>query len=167
MVAARLAKGQYRNMNRVLRAALVYATVVGGLACFITWNFAGFLRRPCLTRRSVYALRTLAPTIWIMAYLGVLRGYFQGHGTMIPTAISRSWSRWSTRLSVWWQPASFSRWDWIRRKYMGKMDMQAFGAAGGTIGTGSGAFAALLFVLVLFLLYRPTAKRRIAKDPER
>lgn len=52
MVAARLAKGQYRNMNRVLRAALVYATVVGGLACFITWNFAGFLRRPCLTRRS-------------------------------------------------------------------------------------------------------------------
>ena len=41
---------------------------------------------------------------------------------------------------------------------------QAFGAAGGTIGTGSGAFAALLFVLVLFLLYRPTAKRRIAKD---
>ena len=32
MVAARLAKGQYRNMNRVLRAALVYATVVGGLA---------------------------------------------------------------------------------------------------------------------------------------
>ena len=43
----------------------------------------------------------------------------------------------------------------------------AFGweqAAGGTIGTGSGAFAALLFVLVLFLLYRPTAKRRIAKD---
>ncbi len=52
MVAARLAKGQYRNMNRVLRAALVYATVVGGLACFITWNFAGFLQRPCLTRRS-------------------------------------------------------------------------------------------------------------------
>ena len=51
MVAARLAKGQYRNMNRVLRAALVYATVVGGLACFITWNFSG-LQRPCLTRRS-------------------------------------------------------------------------------------------------------------------
>ena len=43
MVAARLAKGQYRNMNRVLRAALVYATVVG---------LQAFLRRPCLTRRS-------------------------------------------------------------------------------------------------------------------
>ena len=50
MVAARLAKGQYRNMNRVLRAALVYATVVGGLACF--GIFQAFLQRPCLTRRS-------------------------------------------------------------------------------------------------------------------
>ncbi len=90
MVAARLAKGQYRNMNRVLRAALVYATVVGGLACFITWNFAGFFATTLFnTPFCVYALRTLAPTIWIMAYLGVLRGYFQGHGTMIPTAISQ------------------------------------------------------------------------------
>ena len=90
MVAARLAKGQDRNMNRVLRAALVYATVVGGLACFITWNFAGFFATTLFnTPFCVYALRTLAPTIWIMAYLGVLRGYFQGHGTMIPTAISQ------------------------------------------------------------------------------
>ena len=90
MVAARLAKGHYRNMNRVLRAALVYATVVGGLACFITWNFSGFFATTLFnTPFCVYALRTLAPTIWIMAYLGVLRGKFQGHGTMIPTAISQ------------------------------------------------------------------------------
>lgn len=60
MVAARLAKGQYRNMNRVLRAALVYATVVGGLACFITWNFAGFFATTLFnTPFCVYALRTL------------------------------------------------------------------------------------------------------------
>ena len=38
---------------------------------------------------SSYALKTLAPTIWIMAYLGVLRGYFQGTGTMVPTAVSQ------------------------------------------------------------------------------
>ncbi|WP_337411868.1 oligosaccharide flippase family protein, partial [Clostridium sp.] len=57
MVAARLAKGQYRNMNRVLRAALVYATVVGGLACFITWNFAGFFATTLFnTPFCVYAL---------------------------------------------------------------------------------------------------------------
>ena len=47
--------------------------------------FAGLIKTPY----SSYALKTLAPTIWIMAYLGVLRGYFQGTGTMIPTAVSQ------------------------------------------------------------------------------
>ena len=94
MVSARMAKGQYRNAVRVLKAALVYATVVGGIACFITWNFADFFATTAFnTPFCVYALKTLAPTIWIMAYLGVLRGFFQGHGTMIPTAISQIFER--------------------------------------------------------------------------
>lgn len=38
---------------------------------------------------AAFALRTLAPTVWIMAYLGVFRGYFQGQGTMVPTAFSQ------------------------------------------------------------------------------
>lgn len=166
MVAARLAKGQYRNMNRVLRAALVYATVVGGLACFITWNFAGFFATTLFnTPFCVYALRTLAPTIWIMAYLGVLRGYFQGHGTMIPTAISQILEQVVNAIISVVAASVLFKVGLDTAKVYGKDGYsQAFGAAGGTIGTGSGAFAALLFVLVLFLLYRPTAKRRIAKD---
>ena len=166
MVAARLAKGQYRNMNRVLRAALVYATVVGGLACFITWNFSGFFATTLFnTPFCVYALRTLAPTIWIMAYLGVLRGYFQGHGTMIPTAISQILEQVVNAIISVVAASVLFKVGLDTAKVYGKDGYaQAFGAAGGTIGTGSGAFAALLFVLVLFLLYRPTAKRRIAKD---
>ena len=166
MVAARLAKGQYRNMNRVLWAALVYATVVGGLACFITWNFAGFFATTLFnTPFCVYALRTLAPTIWIMAYLGVLRGYFQGHGTMIPTAISQILEQVVNAIISVVAASVLFKVGLDTAKVYGKDGYaQAFGAAGGTIGTGSGAFAALLFVLVLFLLYRPTAKRRIAKD---
>ncbi|MFR4579289.1 MAG: oligosaccharide flippase family protein [Clostridium fessum] len=167
MVAARLAKGQYRNMNRVLRAALVYATVVGGLACALLPECCRlFWRRSCLTRRSgVYALRTLAPTIWIMAYLGVLRGYFQGHGTMIPTAISQILEQVVNAIISVVAASVLFKVGLDTAKVYGKDGYaQAFGAAGGTIGTGSGAFAALLFVLVLFLLYRPTAKRRIAKD---
>lgn len=166
MVAARLARGQYRNMNRVLRAALVYATVVGGLACFITWNFAGFFATTLFnTPFCVYALRTLAPTIWIMAYLGVLRGYFQGHGTMVPTAVSQILEQVvNAVISVVAASVLFKVGADTARVYGKEGYSQAFGAAGGTIGTGSGAFAALLFVFIVFLLYRPTAKRRMAKD---
>ena len=34
-------------------------------------------------------LRILAPTIFLVAILGVIRGFFQGQSTMIPTAVSQ------------------------------------------------------------------------------
>ena len=89
MISSRLARGEYENCRRILRAGLLYATIAGGIAGCALWFgadlFAGLMKTPF----SSYALKTLAPTIWIMAYLGVLRGYFQGTGTMVPTAVSQ------------------------------------------------------------------------------
>ena len=165
MISARLAKGEYENCRRILKAGLLYATVTGGLAAIILWFGSDFFAGLIKTPYSSYALKTLAPTIWIMAYLGVLRGYFQGHGTMIPTAISQILEQVINAIISVVAASVLFKVGLDTAKVYGKDGYaQAFGAAGGTIGTGSGAFAALLFVLVLFLLYRPTAKRRIAKD---
>ena len=38
---------------------------------------------------SAIGLRFLAPTLFIVAIMGVFRGYFQGLGSMTPTAISQ------------------------------------------------------------------------------
>ncbi len=166
MVAARIARGQYRNMSRVLCAALVYATIAGGLACFITWNFADFFAGTVFNAPlCCYALRTLAPTIWIMAYLGVLRGFFQGHGTMVPTALSQIFEQIvNAVISVVAAGVLFKVGLDSNKVYETTGYPEAFGAAGGTIGTGSGAFAAFLFMLLLFFLFRPTLKKRIRKD---
>lgn len=168
MVSARMAKGQYRNAVRVLKAALVYATVVGGIACFITWNFADFFATTAFnTPFCVYALKTLAPTIWIMAYLGVLRGFFQGHGTMIPTAISQIFEQViNAVISVVAAGVLFKIGLDSNRVYNTTGYPQAFGAAGGTIGTGAGALAALLFMLLLFSIYW-VVKRRKRRDRSR
>lgn len=169
MVSARMAKGQYRNAVRVLKVALVYATVVGGIACFITWNFADFFATTAFnTPFCVYALKTLAPTIWIMAYLGVLRGFFQGHGTMIPTAISQIFEQViNAVISVVAAGVLFKIGLDSNRVYNTTGYPQAFGAAGGTIGTGAGALAALLFMLLLFSIYWPVVKRRKRRDRSR
>lgn len=169
MVSAKMAKGQYRNAVRVLKAALVYATVVGGIACFITWNFADFFATTAFnTPFCVYALKTLAPTIWIMAYLGVLRGFFQGHGTMIPTAISQIFEQViNAVISVVAAGVLFKIGLDSNRVYNTTGYPQAFGAAGGTIGTGAGALAALLFMLLLFSIYWPVVKRRKRRDRSR
>ena len=89
MISSRLARGEYANCRRILRVGLIYATVAGGAAAAILWFGADLFAELIKTPMSRYALKTLAPTIWIMAYLGVLRGYFQGMGTMVPTAFSQ------------------------------------------------------------------------------
>lgn len=166
MVSASIAKGQYRNSVRILKAALVYATIVGGTACYIIWHFGDFFADTVFNMPfSVYALRTLAPTIWIMAYLGVLRGYFQGHGTMVPTAFSQIFEQIvNAVISVTAAGVLFKVGIDSNRVYQTTGYPEAFGAAGGTIGTGAGALAAFLFVLLVFALYRPIVKRRCKRD---
>ena len=165
MVAGRIAVGQYKNSQKILKAALIYATVVGAAACLVLWfgadAFAQLLGMPFCR----YALKSLAPTVWIMAYLGVLRGYFQGHGTMVPTAFSQLFEQ------IVNAAVSIGAASWLVKKGMeadlvyGETEYAAsFGAAGGTLGTGAGAVIALAFFLFLLFAYRPIMKRQRRKD---
>lgn len=166
MVSARLARGEFRNASRVLWAALVYATAAGGLACAAVWHFGDFFAdKVFMTPFCVYALKTLAPTIWVMAYLGVLRGYFQGHGTMVPTAFSQIFEQVvNAVISVMAAGLLFKVGLDSNRVFETTGYPEAFGAAGGTIGTGAGALTALLFMIFLFAVYRPVMRKRARKD---
>ncbi len=168
MVSARLANKQYRNADRIFRAALGYATVVGAITAAVIWFGADFFAsKVFFMPYASFALKTLAPTVWIMAYLGVFRGYFQGRGTMVPTACSQVFEQIINAIvsvaagSYLFNEALKVE---ILKNEIGTGYSNAWGAAGGTIGTGSGAFTALLFLLLLFAGYRKTTARQIKKD---
>lgn len=168
MVAARLANRQYRNSIRILRAALVYATIVGGITAAVIWFGADFFAREVFFMPyASFALKTLAPTVWVMAYLGVFRGYYQGQGTMIPTAFSQVFEQIINALvsvgagSYLFNEALKME---VLREESGSGYSNAWGAAGGTIGTGAGAFTALIFLLFIFMIYRKTMRRQIKRD---
>lgn len=166
MVSARLAKKQYRNSVRILYAALFYATIAGFLGFAALWFGADYFATVVIKMPySSYALKALAPTIWVMAYLGVLRGYFQGHSTMIPTAVSQIFEQLvNAVISIL---AAVSLYDiGVKSNLVYGSDQYAyaFGAAGGAIGTGAGAVAALLFFLMLTTGYRSTMRSRAKKD---
>ena len=168
MVSVRLARKQYRNSVRILRAALVYATVVGALAAAVIWFGADFFAREVFFMPyAAFALKTLAPTVWIMAYLGVFRGYYQGQGTMVPTALSQVFEQIVNAI------VSVAAGSWLFNQAIkveilkgesGSGYSNAWGAAGGTIGTGAGAFTALLFLLLLFALYQRTIRKKVRRD---
>lgn len=165
MISARLARGQYRNSSRIFKAALFYATLAGLAGFLALWFGAEYFAAAISMPYSVYAIKALAPTIWVMAYLGVLRGYFQGHSTMIPTALSQIFEQVvNAVVSI---VAASVLFDMGLKSNLVFGDTEysyAFGAAGGAVGTGAGALTAFLLFLFLLVVYRPIMRRKARRD---
>ena len=169
LVSARVSTGQYKNAYRVFQGAMVFALVAGGVVTAIVFFGAGFISTDILKMgMSVYALRVLAPCILIVAFLGVLRGFFQGYGTMIPTAVSQVMEQLINAIvSV---VGAYLLMQTGRAMASGEekeMYGAAFAAAGGTLGTVIGALTALLFLLFVFAAYKTRLKKQMRRDRTR
>ena len=166
LVSARVAVGQYRNAYKVFRGALAFAITVGGTAALIIFFGAGFIASELMAMSlSAYALRVLAPCILVVALLGVFRGFFQGNGSMIPTAFSQVLEQIvNAVVSVL---GAYLLLKAGRAASDGSLGY-AFAAAGGTLGTVAGAASALLLLVFIFSVYRRVLKRQMRKylDPE-
>nr|WP_314503062.1 polysaccharide biosynthesis protein [uncultured Lachnoanaerobaculum sp.] len=163
MVSVRILKNEYKNANKILKAALIYATIVGGLGFIVVFFGADFFASSLYQMPlAKYALQSLAPTIWIMAYLGVLRGYFQGHSTMVPTALSQIFEQVvNAVVSV---AAAYYLCEMAVRHAKPENVKLAYGAAGGTIGTGAGTVIALSVMLIFFFLSAKDRRKKIKDD---
>lgn len=90
LVSARVSKGQRQNAYRIVKGALIFAACSGLAAALILYFGAGFFTSSLLnTPLALFALKVLAPTIFMVAILGVIRGFFQGLGTTMPSAVSQ------------------------------------------------------------------------------
>ena len=85
VIAQKLGVGEYRNAQRIFHCALIYVIVVGGAASLLMFFGAGIL----VEGNSIPVLKIFAPTIFFFGLLGVLRGYFQAHKTMMQTSVSQ------------------------------------------------------------------------------
>ncbi len=157
VIAQRLATKEYRNAHRIFRCAFIYVLVVGGIASLFVFFGAGLLVE---MENAILPLKVLAPTIFFSGILGVLRGYFQAHKTMVQTSVSQIIEQLAN--------AGFS----IGMAYMmvqlvtdqDASTRASYGAAGGTIGTGAGVLTGLLFMAAVYALNRKTIHRRIERD---
>ena len=169
MVSARVTLKKWRETQRVLLVAILFAVGIGLVFALLTYFGADFfctkvMRMPL----AAIALKWMAPTIFIMAVLGVLRGFFQGLQTTVPTAISQILEQIINALvSVGMAFVLFNYGQELALSADGASYAAAWGAAGGTIGTGAGALFALIFMSVLFFMYSDTLKRHASKDRHR
>lgn len=166
LVSARMAKGRIQEAYKIFRCTLVFALVSGGIGAVLLYFGAGFFSSVVVnTPESALALQVLAPTVLVVAVMGCLRGYFQGMGSMVPTAVSQIVEQ-IVNAAVSIGAA------WFLFGYGSKVDAllstqtaaYAYGAAGSTLGTGMGALAGLLFLILITLIYNRVTKKRRQND---
>ncbi len=157
IVSERVAKGRLKNAYRAFIGALVFGCVIGTIVfCIVFFGAEGFATLWGYPS-AAFAIKTLAPTLFVMCFLGVLRGFFQGMGTMMPTAVSQILEQIVNAIvSIVAASILYDMGDKVGRA-------GAYSAAGGTIGTGAGALTALVFMVFVYFVYSPVYKKRIKK----
>ena len=164
VIAQKLALREYRNAHRVFLCAMGYVLVIGGAASLFLFFGAGLF----VAEEAVPVLRTLAPTVFVYGILGVLRGYFQAHRSMVQTSVSQILEQIANAV------VTIGAAYLLIRSFMGTMEVPAdeagrvaratYGAVGSAMGTGAGVLVALLFMAGVYALNRNMIHRRIARD---
>lgn len=161
VIAQRLAYKEYRNAQRVFQCALIYVLVVGGIASLVT-----FFAAPLLVSdmpNSIPVLRVFAPTIFFSGLLGVLRGYFQAHGSMAHTSISQILEQiLNAGISIL---AAYLLIGTVKNE--SETTQAVYGASGSALGTGAGVLIALLFMFGMYCLNGDIIRKRVERDHSR
>ncbi len=158
LIAQRSIQKQHKNAYRLFRVALTFSLAVGAAAALFLFFGADFLESLYARQGLAKPLRIVAPTVLVMSALGILRGFFQGKNTMLPTAISQLLEQIVNAL------VSIAAISWMMKAFAESDQQSAYGAAGGIMGTLAGALTALLFLIFIFYVCRPHLFRQIRHD---
>ena len=158
IVSMKLAKNQIKNAYRAFIGALVVGFAIGLVVSGVIFYGAEFFAEMWGYPSAVYAIKVLAPVLLIMSVLGVLRGFFQGMGTMMPTAISQILEQVANAI------VSIVGAMFLFKLGRDAGQSAALGAAGSTLGTLVGAVVAFLFLVIVYMMYVPVLRRQLSRN---
>lgn len=159
VVSGKLALKQYREAHKVFRCALIYVLIVGAIASLFTF-FGASILVPDSQQKAIPVLRVLAPAIFLSGFLGVLRGYFQAHSTMMPTSISQIIEQVLNAI------VSIGAAVLFIQVFAGNNEdsVPVFGAMGSAAGIVAGVAAGLIFMVFIYRQNRPYFMKHCEQD---
>ena len=159
IMAEKIAFRRYRDAQKVFYCSLLYAAIAGGIVALFC-VFGASIMVPDKMAGARLALQMLAPTIFLSGILGVFRGYFQAYRNMMPTSLSQIIEQIFVAVFALLMSGIMIR----SHGGAGTAEGEKWGAAGATMGTGAGVTAALVFMLLIYLLNAGTIRRKIRRD---
>jgi stage V sporulation protein B len=166
VVSAKMSKRQYKSAERAFGCAMFFAVVAGGLMFLICEIFGDAIAKYYLLEpMSALALKILGPALLIVSVMGVFRGYFQGLGTMVPTAISQILEQIFVLVGTLAGASILYEYGTKVGALMHDEDYApSYGAAGASIGPVLGAVVGLIFLILIFALYKKSTKNQFVGE---
>ena len=162
VIAQKLSLKEYKNAHRIFLCSMYYVLGVGLIAGLLLFFGAGWF----VESSAIPVLRVFAPTIFLYGMLGVLRGYFQAHKSMVQTSLSQILEQIVNAVVSVGAAYGFVK---IAEKQaenavVGENTRAIYGAMGSAVGTGAGVLFALLFMTAIYAVNRSYFKKRIQRD---
>ena len=140
MVSEANALGRGNQVRKTFRLALVAFCTLGIICCCIMLFFPRQLADLMNNSHSYYSILALAPALFFICPLSALRGYFQGHSLMTPTAVSQIIEA-LCKLVIGLALAAF---------LVGRGADESLTAAGAIFGVSVGCALAMVYVLLCY-----------------
>jgi len=160
MVAERHGVGRHRAAHQVFRMSMLFSCAMGVLCMVLMFAFAepvlGLIKSP----QSLLSVQVLVPSILVVAVMSVYRGYFQGMGSTVPTAISQIIEGiFNTLFSI------LLAFVWMKTIAEGT-DALPFGAAGASAGTTISTVIGLLVMVWFYRQLKPRLFGELKRAPK-
>lgn len=89
LISAELAKGNETRVAQLFRAALFAFVVIGLFGTAFMAAFSSLFCRMIQSENARLCILSISPTVFLICISSALRGFFQGYGSMLQTAISQ------------------------------------------------------------------------------
>lgn len=166
LIKYRVRREMYKSARKVFKNALFFSMVFSGLAAAGVFLFSEFIAETVVLEHMSYmAITAAAPAIFLSAVMGVLKGYFQGMGTMMPTAHSKLLEKFiMAAAGILMASVLYGYGLKVAALLKNQEYASAYGALGAASGLSIAALTGLLHLLLIYVIYAGNFKQQLQTD---
>lgn len=157
LISESRAQGNARRVRQIFWIALGLFVLIGLAGTTVMLTGADFFAARTNMPGAAPAIRAIAPTLFFICISSAVRGYFQGHQIMLPTAISQIIES-AGKLCIGMLMAGYA----IERA-LPTADVAAYAISGLTIGVA----VSMLFLVAVKCLWKPETEQAAGEDVPR